>query len=99
MTRDAPPTVSHQFPQPGPLERRAPDDDLFHEPEAHPKTAATREPLPRSPYVTTTRHREALKSYKPLIHEQFPRWQRRASDRFEPLGRQSVKEPTSRAGD
>ena len=33
-----------------------------------------------------------------VIHEQFPSWRRRASDRFEPLGRQSVKEPTSRAG-
>lgn len=33
-----------------------------------------------------------------VIHEQFPSWRRGASDVLDPLGRQSVKEPTSRAG-
>lgn len=46
------------IPSTGPLGRRAPDDDLFHEPEAHPKTVAAGT-LPRSPYVTTAGRREA----------------------------------------
>ena len=37
--------ADHQFPEPGLLgQRRTPDDDLFHEPEAQPETVATGAP-------------------------------------------------------
>lgn len=52
------------IPSTGSARETDPDGDLFHEPEAHPKTAAAGAP-PRPPYVTTTRRREATKSYKP----------------------------------
>ena len=42
----------HQFPQPGPLARRAPADDLFHGPEAHPDTA----PAGTPPEITVGDH-------------------------------------------
>ena len=48
-------TTDPPIPSTGPARRRTPVSDLFHEPEAHPKTAATGIP----PMVTVRGHRPA----------------------------------------
>src|SRR5664279_1011479 len=60
--RQTPPRSATSSRQPGLLERRAPATISFASPELTRKPPLP-EPLPRSPYVTTTRHREATKSY------------------------------------
>lgn len=46
------PSASHQFPQPGLLERPAPGNDPFHRPEVHPKSVTPRTP----PEITVGDH-------------------------------------------
>jgi hypothetical protein len=54
-SNDATGTIDPPIPSTGPARRRTPDSDLFHEPEAHPKTAATGIP----PSITVRGHRPA----------------------------------------
>src|SRR5664279_3211102 len=58
--RQTPPRSATNSRQPGLLERRAPATISFTSPKLTRKPPLP-EPLPRSPYVTTTRHREAYK--------------------------------------
>ena len=60
--RQTPPRSATNSRQPGLLERRAPATISFASPELTRKPPLP-EPLPRSPYVTITRHREPTKSY------------------------------------
>jgi len=65
-------TTDPPIPSTGPARRQTPVSDLFHEPEAHPKTAATGIP----PMVTVRGHRPA--PGRPSVIQAIKGWQRRA---------------------